>query len=73
MPPWLGTLIVLFSVALLLGGIVYTMIRDRKRGKGGCSCGCASCKMSCPTKQKTAGKSEKQRIFHLKRQKNCKK
>ena len=59
MPSWLGTLIVLSVVGLLIGGIVYSMIRDRKKGKGGCSCGCAHCKMSCSVKQKMAENSEK--------------
>lgn len=59
MPPWLGTLIALSLVGALVGGIVYSMIRDRKRGKGGCSCGCANCKYSCPSKQKMAENDEK--------------
>ncbi len=52
MPPWLGTTIVLVLVGAMIGGIIYAMIRDRKRGKSGCSCGCAQCKYHCPSKQK---------------------
>ncbi len=59
MPPWLGTTIVLLLVGAMIGGIVYSMIRDRKKGKGGCSCGCEHCKYSCPTKQKEAENAEK--------------
>ena len=60
MPSWLGTLIVLSVVGLMMGGIVYSMIRDRKKGKGGCSCGCVHCQMSCSVKQKMAENSKKE-------------
>lgn len=60
MPPWLGTFIVLSLVGAMVGGIVYAMIRDRKNGKSGCSCGCANCKYSCPSKQKTKENGEKE-------------
>ena len=50
MPPWLGTTIVLVAVGALIGGILYSMIRDRKNGKSGCSCGCEHCAKSCPSK-----------------------
>ena len=63
MPSWLGTLIVLSLVGVLIGGIVYTMIRDRKKGKSGCSCGCANCKFSCPSKQKVWENGEKTEEF----------
>lgn len=58
MPPWLGTTIVLVLVGAMIGGIIYAMIRDRKQGKGGCSCGCAQCKYHCPSKQKTQKNEE---------------
>ena len=29
MPPWLGTTIVLVLVGVMIGGIIYAMIRDR--------------------------------------------
>lgn len=60
MPPWLGTTIVLVLVGAMIGGIVYSMIRDRKKGKGGCSCGCSQCKFNCPAKQKETENAEKE-------------
>ena len=45
MPEWLGSGIVLAVVALMLGAIICKMIRDKKQGKGGCSCGCGGCAM----------------------------
>ncbi len=59
MHPLIGTVIVLSLVGAMVGGIVYSMIRDRKSGKSGCSCGCAGCKLSCPSRQKTEENSEK--------------
>lgn len=58
MPPWLGTLIVLAAVGAMVGGILYSMIRNKKNGKSGCSCGCANCKFSCPSKQKNTENGE---------------
>lgn len=52
MPPWLGTTIVLVAVGALVGGIIFSMIRDRKNGKSGCSCGCEHCSKSCAAKPK---------------------
>ena len=43
----------------MIGGILYSMIRDRKKGKSGCSCGCSHCKFACPTKQKMDEYAEK--------------
>lgn len=36
---------VIISVLLILavGGVVYKMISDKKKGKSSCSCGCESC------------------------------
>ena len=30
-------------LALLLGIVIFKMIKDKKNGKGGCSCGCGGC------------------------------
>lgn len=30
-------------LALLLGAVIFKMIKDKKNGKGGCSCGCGGC------------------------------
>ena len=50
MPSWLGTTIVLLLVGAMIGGILYSMIRDRKAGKSGCSCGCEHCAKQCRIK-----------------------
>ena len=36
----MATWIVGGALALLVGAIVWKMIRDKRAGKGGCSCGC---------------------------------
>ena len=59
MPSWLGTLIVLVLVGAMVGGILYSWIRDRKNGKGGCACGCEHCHKSCPSKGMQAPKEDK--------------
>ncbi len=39
----LATIIVAAIVFAVLALVVVKMIRDKKRGKGGCSCGCGGC------------------------------
>ena len=41
-----GTLIVCALLLALVGGIVFKMIRDRKKGKSACGCDCGCCPMS---------------------------
>lgn len=41
----MGTVIVLLILALIVGAVIYSMIRDKKSGKGGCGCGCKNCAM----------------------------
>lgn len=46
----MGTVIVLVILAAIVGGIIYSMIKDRKKPGGGCSgCGgnCGSCSGHC--------------------------
>ena len=38
-----GTIIVLLILVAVLAAIVVKMIRDKKKCKGLCSCGCAGC------------------------------
>lgn len=38
-----GTIIVLAVLVAIIVAIVVKMIRDKKKGKGLCSCGCAGC------------------------------
>ena len=40
-----GTLIVLLIVAACCGGAARKLVRDRRRGKTTCGCGCANCAM----------------------------
>ena len=65
MHPWLGTAIVLFLVGLMIAGLIYAMIRDKKRGKGCCG-GCAHCKFNCQGERKTPENGEKKRGKHKK-------
>lgn len=50
----LGTIIVAAAVAALVIFLVAKLIRDKRAGKSGCSCGCSSCPMSsgCPSASK---------------------
>ena len=49
MAEWLGenygTIIVFLIVAFCVGMAVWKLIRDRKKGKLSCGCGCANCAM----------------------------
>lgn len=38
-----GTIIVLVILIAVLAAIVVKFIRDKKKGKGMCACGCAGC------------------------------
>ena len=53
----IGTFIVLMIVVLIVGLVIYSMIRDKKQGKTSCSHGCQNCAMhgQChnPPKQKS--------------------
>ena len=39
----LGTIIVSVILLAAVAAVICTMIRDRKKGKSSCSCGCAHC------------------------------
>jgi len=41
----MGTVIVFLIVLLVVGLAVYSIIRDKRSGKGGCSHGCTGCAM----------------------------
>ena len=47
----LGTIIVLAAVLALVTFLTIKLIKDKKAGKSGYSCGCSSCPMSgkCPS------------------------
>lgn len=40
-----GTIIVLAAVLVIVGLIVFFMIRDKKKGKSSCGCNCPGCTM----------------------------
>ncbi len=52
----LATIVVAVIVFAVLALVVVKMIRDKKRGKSGCSCGCGGCPhaSACPTHQDTS-------------------
>lgn len=39
----MGTAIVLAVLVIAVAFVVFRMIKAKKGGKGGCSCGCGSC------------------------------
>ena len=39
----MGDILVLGVLALIVGGIIVKMIRDKKAGKSHCGCGCEGC------------------------------
>lgn len=40
-----GTILVGLILVAVIAGILVRMIRNRKKGKSSCGCGCASCPM----------------------------
>jgi hypothetical protein len=56
----LGTIIVAASVLALVAFLTLKLVKDKKAGKSGCSCGCSSCPMSgkCPSSSEDMKKSE---------------
>lgn len=48
-----GTIIVSVLLVAIVSGIIVKMIRDKKRGRTSCSCGCGGCSMagSCHKKK----------------------
>ena len=47
------TIIVIAVILVLIGIAVFSLLRDKKNKKGGCTGNCASCGMSCSCKQTT--------------------
>ena len=41
----IGNIVVLSILVVVVGLVLYKMIRDKKNGKSSCSCGCAGCPM----------------------------
>lgn len=42
----IGTMFVSAVLILIIGLIIFKLIRDRKKGKSSCGCGCSSCPMN---------------------------
>lgn len=43
--------VIFIIVAGLVSLAVWRMIRNRRQGKGGCSCGCANCLQNCANRK----------------------
>lgn len=52
----LATIVILTVLVLVVAAIVFRMIKDHKRGKSSCGCGCANCPMSGECHRKTTEK-----------------
>ena len=48
----LATVLVSLALAAILGLIVFFAVRNRKKGKSSCGCGCESCPVSGSCHQK---------------------
>lgn len=42
----IGTIIVLAVLAVIVAGIIYKMVKDKKNNKSSCGCNCSGCSMS---------------------------
>ena len=49
----LGNIIVLAILAVIVAAAVFKLVRDKKKGKSSCGCGCENCGMSesCNTRK----------------------
>ena len=55
----LGTIVISAILVLIVALIIVKMVRDKKKGKSTCGCGCSNCAMrgSChPDPKKTSAK-----------------
>ena len=41
----IGTILITFLLILIVGGIIFKMIRDKRKGRSSCGGNCAQCKM----------------------------
>ena len=42
----IASIVVLLIVLVIIGAVAFKMVRDKKKGKSTCSCGCGGCPMS---------------------------
>lgn len=54
----LGTILVLLAVAVIVAGIIFKLVRDKKNNKSSCGCDCSSCG-ACGACKGSADKSKK--------------
>lgn len=49
----MGTIVITLLLILIVGAIVFSMIRNKRKGKSSCSCGgsCAHCNMCAACRQ----------------------
>lgn len=49
----IATILICAVLAVIVAAIIIGMVRDKKKGKSSCGCGCSSCPMSnsCHTKK----------------------
>lgn len=63
MLPWLqqylGTIIICLVLVAVFGLLVWSMIRDKKKGKSSCGGCCSSCAMGCHCHSATQNSADK--------------
>jgi len=42
----IGTIAVCTVLIIIVAGIIFSMVRNKKKGKNSCGCGCKDCAMS---------------------------
>ena len=48
----LSTIIIALVLAVIIGLVIFFMIRNKRQGKSSCSCGCIGCSKQCKAKSK---------------------
>ena len=48
----MGTAVVVIILAVVVGLIIWSMVRDKKAGKSSCGCNCGNCPMAGKCHQK---------------------
>ncbi len=51
-----GTILITLLIVLIVGGIIFSMIRNKRKGRSTCGCGCANCAMAGKCHPKTQKK-----------------
>ena len=53
------TVVVLAVLFAVICGVIFVIIRDKKKGKSSCGCGCGSCPMNGTCHEKTSADKPK--------------